>query len=331
MGEWWYTLVMLKILESQKDFLDSHKIPLSRVFDASGMRAKDYREYMEEYDYSYAVGVTPCKKKGHTLRAKAGQCIQCFPANIEFRNRTYKEGFVYLAGSVSNKVIKIGLTNDVDSREESLNEQEYGSIYDWKIIYWLQLGRDGGRLEYLIQNQLNMYASPRTFIKGGRTNNCLEIFSCSFSTVKKTIDIILNANDFTLIDNYTNKKIINKYNFRNKKGNYFYIEGNINKSQIINIKDTLINDDLLFIDTEEKEIKKKKPIKKKKTINKKTKPVEIKKKNYIKKTVKKTSLKNNKIPIPKKKNSNNKENNNSFLYVIIFFIFIVGLYFIITP
>ena len=183
----------------------------------------------------------------------------------------------------------------------------------------------------LKQNQINIYASPRTFIKSGRTNNCLEIFSCSFLTVKKAIDLILNENDFFLIDNYTNKKIINKYNFRNKKGNFLYIEGNLNKPQIINIKNTSIDDDLLFFDIEEKEKKKKIPAKKKKIINKKTKPVEIKKKNYIKKTVKKTSLKNNKITIPKKENFNNKENNNSFLYVIIFFVFIVSLYLIIAP
>jgi len=66
---------MLEILESQKDFLDSHKIPLSQVFDASGMRTKDYQEYMKEYDYGYAVGVTACQKMGHTLRDGHGHCV----------------------------------------------------------------------------------------------------------------------------------------------------------------------------------------------------------------------------------------------------------------
>lgn len=292
---------MLEILESQKDFLDYHSIPLSQVFDASGLRQRDYKVYMKEFDYAYAIGVTPCQAMGHTLRNSSGHCVQCNPSTIRFRRRYYENGYVYLAGSTSEKVIKVGFANDIDNREESLNKQGYGSIYDWQIIYWVQIN-EGGSFEYLIQDQLNSYASPRTFIKDGRTNNCLEIFSCSFFKAKGIIDILLDEHMIMPLDEYTNDDLINNYNFRNKKGNFFYVEGNTNKSRIVNITNSLPEDEKIIIDIEEEKIKKKKSIKTKK-----------------RKSVNKEIV--------------SKEENNDFkfTYLVIFLIFIIGLYFFIGP
>ena len=83
---------------------------------------------------------------------------------------------------------------------------------------------------------------------------------------------------------------------------HIYFEGNTNKSRIVNITNSLPEDEKIIIDIEEEKIKKKKSIKTKK-----------------RKSVNKEIV--------------NKEENNDFkfTYLVIFLIFIIGLYLFIIP
>ena len=126
------------------------------------------------------------------------------------------------------------------------------------------------------------------------------------------------------LDEYTNDDLINNYNFRNKKGNFFYVEGNTNKSRIVNITNSLLEDEKIIIDIEEEKIKTKKVIQKK-SLHLKKKYKSNKGKNKISAETKKRKSVNKEIV--------NKEENNDFkfTYLVIFLIFIIGLYLFIIP
>ena len=125
---------MAKLTDDQRFFLKTQKLPLSQIFDASGMRKAAYAEAMKAAGANFAFGTTPCARGGHTLRTRAGHCIQCDTSKIAYQMRHHRAGFVYLAGSPSTAQLKIGSTGDLSDRESKLRDYAYGGAADWEII-----------------------------------------------------------------------------------------------------------------------------------------------------------------------------------------------------
>jgi hypothetical protein len=78
---------MKNLTAEQIDFLNSHNISLDKVFDASGFSLSEYKVIMKDQGKQIAYNVAPCQQYGHTLRTRAGHCIQCNPAAIAFIKR----------------------------------------------------------------------------------------------------------------------------------------------------------------------------------------------------------------------------------------------------
>ena len=108
---------MADLTRDQIDFLYSQEIPLSHVFDATGMRKVDYAKVMKDAGFSFAYGTTPCAKGGHSLRTRQGHCIQCSTSVISYQTRYRAPGYVYIAGSPGARLLKIGTTDELDRRE----------------------------------------------------------------------------------------------------------------------------------------------------------------------------------------------------------------------
>lgn len=203
----------LKISLKQQKFLDDNDIPLSKVFNAKNYKSKAWKKIMLENELWIAIGVTPCKLEGHTMRTSGGACVECKPDSLRFLKRYYSHGYVYLAGSVKEMVFKVGFSNNIDNREISLNEQGYGNIYDWKILYYLETN-NSGKLESEIHKSLHEYLSPRMFIKDDKENICREIFKCNYQKIKYTIDRLIVSQNIKLTDEWINKDLIASYDFK---------------------------------------------------------------------------------------------------------------------
>lgn len=54
---------------------------MDKTFDASGLSSKEYKAKMKENGALVAYGVPPCPK-GHTLKNKQANCLQCNPQAI---------------------------------------------------------------------------------------------------------------------------------------------------------------------------------------------------------------------------------------------------------
>jgi hypothetical protein len=182
---------MTELSTEQENFLLHHRIPKSAVFDAVGLGPKSYAPIMDSLEKWIAIGVTPCKRSNHTMRNRSGSCIQCSPATIEFRRRYVDEGEVYIAGTVLGRVIKVGMSLNPVDRMASLNNEGYGGISDWELLYRAKVS-NAGMVEFSSQKELRNFAHPTTYLRAGKKVNCLETFSCSLSlgvaAIRKSAD-----------------------------------------------------------------------------------------------------------------------------------------------
>lgn len=207
---------MSDLTKEQREFLTDQNVCLSLVFDAEGMCKTEYREVMKSLDKHIAYNTTPCKKAGHTMRTRAGHCIQCNTARIAFQKRHSEQAFVYVAGSLSRSVIKVGITNNIENRMESLNQLQYASASDWTCIHWIETKR-AGEVEFSAHDTLKQFAAPTTYTRFGRTVNCLETFYCP---AQKAIDAVRShASD--ILNEWSSDSLIEAYDFNEKTGNEF--------------------------------------------------------------------------------------------------------------
>jgi len=181
---------MDSLSRDQITFLKKHNISLGVVFNAKGLRRNDYRSQMKSLDMRFAYGVTPCGKMGHTLRSRAGHCIQCDTSQIAFMNRHSEEGYVYVSISLKEKFLKIGCTNNIQNRESSMNSNSYAGTDDWETIFSVKT-KNAGKIEFDTHKQLSQFYFPVDYYRNGVVVTCREIFKCekkfAIEKIKKLI------------------------------------------------------------------------------------------------------------------------------------------------
>lgn len=182
-----------KLTAEQLEFLKHHDIPLEKVFDASGLSAAVYNQRMKDGGYWIAFGVTPCGAAGHTLRTRHGQCIQCKPANLSYIKRHSLPGVVYVAYSLSERIVKIG-TSQRSDRIDHLNSYRYGGASDWMKHYSVPCD-DAGKVETTAHTILSAFSvRGRSYFKDGGWISCDELFSCSVEQAVEAVKSALASN-----------------------------------------------------------------------------------------------------------------------------------------
>jgi hypothetical protein len=170
---------MAKLSSEQTQFLKAHGISLGQMFDASGMRRKDYHAHMKAIGKDFAYGVTPCQSYGHTLRTRSGSCIQCRPAAITFQLREKRTAYVYIAGSKRLKNIKVGHSADPMKRIYDGNCAGYGGAHDWAVLVMVQVD-NAPEMERAVQADLAEYAVEGDYFMGDKLTTSLECFRCGY-------------------------------------------------------------------------------------------------------------------------------------------------------
>lgn len=195
----------------QLSFLREQKIPLSSMFDASGMRSKDYQIAMKADGKSFAYGVTPCGKGGHTLRTRKGHCIQCDHATIAYMLRHDARAYVYIAVSWDGRLLKIGSTTDIADRGNKLNEYRYGGQADWQIISTVRCD-NAGRVESETQTKLAGFSADSSYMRAGKSQRCYELFKCNFSDAREAMRSTLKPGETILTPHEA--RALHVFNFR---------------------------------------------------------------------------------------------------------------------
>jgi hypothetical protein len=186
---------MSKLSPEQLKFLQEQGIDLKYVFNAHGLSKSECKNIMKELNKIVAFNVTPCQSQGHTLRTRSGHCCQCNTAVLGFQKRNDSEGVVYIAGSLTGKIIKIGFSKAVEVREESLNRTRYAGFLDWKILFALR-SKDAGKIENKANSILRPYMSTHDYNHDGHWQDSKETYSCAYSKAKETLHLAYQFNGF---------------------------------------------------------------------------------------------------------------------------------------
>ena len=181
---------MAELSEEQIRFLRSQNIPLSYMFDASGMRSSEWMSAMKPDGKYFAYGVSACQKAGHTLRTRHNHCIQCDTSKIAYMLRSDATAFVYVAGSHERRLIKIGSSIDVNDRLKKLNEYCYGGAGDWQILASAHC-KSAGKVESQAQGRLANFHQPGEYIRAGKRQKCYELLKCDFIDARNAVNLFL--------------------------------------------------------------------------------------------------------------------------------------------
>ncbi|MBK1679654.1 GIY-YIG nuclease family protein [Rhodocyclus tenuis] len=176
---------MLKLTNDQLAFLKSHGIAPGQVFDASACRSKAEREaQMDEQERYFYSGGALCARGGHSLRTKAGHCIQCDTSKIAYQLRSAASGYIYLAHSAATGLVKIGFTkHHPQHRAKLLRDKRYANANDWDIKRIAKLERDAGKKEFSLHAALEQYQKPVSYRKtADEVVECREVFACNLIT-----------------------------------------------------------------------------------------------------------------------------------------------------
>ena len=187
---------MAQLSKEQIAFLKEQGISPNQVFDASFTGKKlDVQKKMSERELSFYFGHSACRSGGHTLKTKAGHCIQCDTSRIAYQLRNHAAGFVYLAYSQSKKLVKIGFTkNPPEERAELLNREQYATAIDWEIKKQAKFDKDAGKKEFTIHSRLDSFQKPVAYEKyKGQMVDCREVFSCPLDVAVKVFDAVIRT------------------------------------------------------------------------------------------------------------------------------------------
>jgi hypothetical protein len=183
-------------------FLHRHKVPMSMVFDATGIA--DWQSEIDEDKY-FAFGTTPCKREGHTLRSRSNNCIQCKTANIAFQLRNTKPAEVYVAASRSKQLFKVGSTTELNRRIEMLSRVAYGGATDWFVIANVRC-KKAGAVEFQIHKKLESFQYEVAYVDAGREIQAYELFSCDYQSVRITFIASVPEDERGQIQHHANAK-----------------------------------------------------------------------------------------------------------------------------
>lgn len=171
------------ITDAEYAFLASQKILVSHVYDARGRAATAWGEDAKREGLMFGLA-EPCYQ-GHRLRTRAGHCIECDTARIAYARRFADQGYVYIAASKAERLLKVGSCMDPEQRQRSLVLNLYGSTDDWQIIAWCKTA-SMGQVEFDIQKQLADISTERTYKKDGRDQIARELFRYEITRVWQT-------------------------------------------------------------------------------------------------------------------------------------------------
>jgi hypothetical protein len=106
-----------------------------------------------------------------------------------YRDGNYDPGFVYIAGSLAGRVSKIGKTKRPRRRQQGLQNDKYGGLSDWAILYYAR-ANECSRIETATLRQLRRHLTVESW-ESESWGSAQEIVRCSFSEALEALSDLL--------------------------------------------------------------------------------------------------------------------------------------------
>ncbi|MGD1036763.1 MAG: GIY-YIG nuclease family protein [Roseiarcus sp.] len=170
---------------SELDFLKSQNLSADDVCDGRNQSATRWKAGVRAAGLTLVLG-TACSRGGHRLRTRSGHCAQCDTRNLAYQGRHHSSGYVYIAGSLSAKLLKIGTAIDIEQRKSNLRHQAYGGIHNWDMLFYAKV-ENGGKVEGEALRLLQRFKITRTYEKDGSLQEASELLQTSFPNAIKAL------------------------------------------------------------------------------------------------------------------------------------------------
>jgi hypothetical protein len=135
-----------------------------------------------------------CRAAGHRIKTRAGHCFQCDPLKIVYLRRHSSPGYVYVAGSLSRRVIKIGTASDIPQRARQLRAERYAGFADWVVLFSIEAS-EAGKVEHDASARVEGRRVFSPYFKDGVEQTAIEVLECSFSAAAKAVKESLGPTD----------------------------------------------------------------------------------------------------------------------------------------
>ncbi|HEY0177207.1 MAG TPA: GIY-YIG nuclease family protein [Pedobacter sp.] len=153
----------------------------------------------------------------HNFINTDGDFVQADVDKIPFALRTYKTGYIYIAGSKKSHLIKVGSSNEFKDRIKILNitTSKSGNIDDWELIFQAKT-ETLGKVERMFQQKLSEYKSSSQYEKG-KLQNGGELYRCSYTKAREAMTAVDEEEQFEFTQINEKKHLIPEYQFKNLK------------------------------------------------------------------------------------------------------------------
>lgn len=173
------------LTKDEIEFLRTQGLTAADVYDGRSQTSAGWKAGVRAAGKTVVLG-TPCTTKGHRLRTRSGHCAQCDTAKLGYQKRHNSVGYIYIAGSRKAKLLKIGTCVDIDQRLRNLNNQGYGGISDWAMLFTARV-EAGGKTESDILARLSKYKITRMYIKDGKQQEAAEMLTMGFTAAHAVV------------------------------------------------------------------------------------------------------------------------------------------------
>lgn len=160
-------------------FLKSQGLSAADVYDGRGKTSAAWKAGVRAAGLTVVLG-SSCKSGGHRLRTRSGHCAQCDTSKLSYQKRHHSPGYVYIAGSKSARLLKIGTAIDIEQRTRNLCNQAYGGMRDWVMLFTAKV-ENGGQTEGEAIRRLKSFKVVRNYDKDGYQQEAAEMLQTSFT------------------------------------------------------------------------------------------------------------------------------------------------------
>lgn len=190
-GEWmkdWQIGGAARLTKREIAFLARERIPTRWVMNARPFRDCNLahcRQKMVETSTYLAFCYGPRCGFRHRLMNRRGKCVQCDQTLLERTRMSIRYAYVYLAESVTSRLVKVGSCTDLDKRERELNRHDkYAGATDWRIRashYTIA----AGMFEESLKRRLRRHQVACLSDRYGKPQQAREAFRCSYRTARR--------------------------------------------------------------------------------------------------------------------------------------------------
>jgi hypothetical protein len=191
------------LTENELRFLRSQGLGPDDVMDVRRMPQWLWFQRIKEEGKTIALG-SKCRKAGHRLRSTKGHCVQCDTKVLAFAGRFNLKQYLYVAGSLKARLLKIGVCKDLSQRIRQICTERHGDARDWEILYAVEIER-AGELEDRVLGWLGEYSIYSTYWKDGVLQQSIELRRCSISQAMEAMAAVLDGKDYYTAINWRDK------------------------------------------------------------------------------------------------------------------------------